>query len=184
MSDTTWHLIKAADKQEYGPITTETLLGWASEAKISPMDKLSNDGKKSWLRAPMVHDLQMDWLIQMPDQYLYGPTNVATIQEFLATGQIDGNVVLINCLDATESRLSEQPFFGFSPQHMRSSESTHVGTQWPDLQRGSQGEAHLLQRLALLEKQVVEYQHTLDEWERGYNSLRQQFIEVTGREPR
>ena len=184
MSETTWHLIKAADHQEYGPITTETLLGWASEAKISPMDKLSSDGRETWQRAPMIRELQMDWLIQMPDQYLYGPTNVATIQEFLATGQVDGNVVLINCVDATQSRLSEQAFFGFSPQHMRSSETTLVGAQWPDLQKGSISDAHVQQRITLLEKQIVEYQHTMDEWERRYSSLRQQFIETTGREPR
>lgn len=184
MAESTWHLIKASDKQEYGPITTETLLGWASEAKISPMDKLSNDGRETWVHAPMVYDLQMDWLIEMPDKYLYGPTNVATIQEFLATGQVDGNVVLINCVDATESRISEQPFFGFSPQHTRSSETTHVGAKWPDQQKGNGTDAQLQQRVTLLEKQVVEYQHSLDEWERNFSSLRQQFIEVTGREPR
>ena len=182
MTDQSWHLIKASDNQEYGPISSETLLGWASEAKISPMDKLSNDGRKSWQRAPMIRELQMDWLIQMSDQYLYGPTNVATIQEFLATGQIDENVVLINCVDATESRLSEQAFFGFSPHHTRSAETTHVGAQWPDLQRGS-GESHQQHRVLLLEKRIVEYQHMLDNYESRYNSLRQQFIEATGREP-
>lgn len=182
MSDTTWHLIKAADKQEYGPITTETLLGWASEAKISPMDKLSNDGRQTWQRAPMIQDLQMDWLIQMPDQYLYGPTNVATIQEFLATGQIDGNVILINCVDATESRLASQPFFGASPQHTRSAETTNIGAQWPDMQRGS-ADIHLQQRVSLLERQIVEYQRLVDDWERNYNSLRQQFVEATGQVP-
>lgn len=181
MSNQTWYLIKAADNQEYGPISHETLLGWASEAKISPMDKLSNDGRESWLRAPMVRSLQMDWLIQMPDQYLYGPTNIATIQEFLATGEIDENVTLIYCVDGTESRLGEQPFFQASPQHVRSASSTLVGTQWPD-QRGG-GDAWLQQRVALLEKQVVEYQRSLDQWEQSYNSLRQQFIEATGREP-
>lgn len=178
----TWHLIKAADRQEYGPITTEVLLGWASEAKISPMDKLSNDGRQTWRRAPMVHELQMDWLIQMPDQYLYGPTNVATIQEFLATGQIDKDVVLINCVDGVESRLFDQPFFGFSPRHTRSAETTLNGSQWPDLSRGA-GDPHVQQRINLLEKQVMEYQFVLDQWERRYEGLRQQFIEVTGREP-
>ncbi|TDU69301.1 hypothetical protein EI77_02953 [Prosthecobacter fusiformis] len=183
MNDSTWHLIKASDKQEYGPINGETLLGWASEAKISPMDKLSNDGRQTWQRAPMIRELQMDWLIQMPDQYLYGPTNVATIQEFLATGQVDGNVVLINCVDATESRLSDQPFFGFSPQHTRSAETTLIGSQWPDLQRGA-SDPHVQQRIIQLEKNIIEYQHSMDEWEQRYNSLRQQFIEATGREPK
>ncbi|MDZ4289176.1 MAG: hypothetical protein U0984_14515, partial [Prosthecobacter sp.] len=109
MAQHTWYLIKAADKQEYGPISHETLLGWAADAKISPMDKLSDDDRQTWRRAPMIQDLQMDWLIQMPDQFLYGPTNISTIQEFMATGEVDGHVTLINCVDGTESRLKEQP---------------------------------------------------------------------------
>lgn len=182
MAQQTWYLIKSADKQEYGPISHETLLGWAADAKISPMDKLSNDERQTWQRAPMVQDLQMDWLIQMPDQFLYGPTNVSTIQEFLATGEVDGNVVLINCVDGTESRLKEQPFFQVSPHHARSSETTLMGSQWPDLQK-TMTDAASLQRIAQLEKQVMEQIHALDEWERAYKILRQQFIEATGREP-
>jgi hypothetical protein len=65
----------------------------------------------SWQRAPMIAELQMDLLVQMPDNYLYGPTNVATIQEFLATGEIDENVTIINCLDNTEARLADLGWF-------------------------------------------------------------------------
>lgn len=182
MSENTWYLLKVADKEVFGPTSLETLHGWASEAKISPLDKISRDGRKSWQRAPMVRELQMDWLIQMPDNYLYGPTNVATIQEFLATGEIDENVMIINCKEGTEKRLGELPFFQASPHHMRSAETTHQGTQWPDEKRGG-GDAALQQRVALLEKQLMACQRTLDEWEQAYNSLRQQFIEATGREP-
>ena len=182
MSQSTWHLIKAANNEEYGPMSGDGLMALAAEAKISPMDKLSNDSRKSWRRAPMVRELQMDWLIQMPDQYLYGPTNVATIQEFLATGEIDESVTLINCVDGTESRLRELPFFQVSPHQIRSASSTHVGTQWPDMHKGS-GDALLQQRVKLLEKQVMEYQHSLDEWKLSHSILRQQFIEATGREP-
>jgi hypothetical protein len=177
-----WHLIKAASNEEYGPLSTDSLLQLSSEAKISPMDKLSDDGRENWRRAPMVRELQMDWLIQMPDQYLYGPTNVSTIQEFMALGEIDGSVTLINCVDGTEHRLHELPFFKFSPQHIRSASTTNVGTQWPDMQKGS-GDALLQQRVKLLEKQVMESQYALDEWKRAHASLRQQFIEATGREP-
>ena len=84
MSARTWYLYKAADKDVFGPTDLATLKSWASEAKISPLDKISADNRQSWNRAPMVAELQMDMLVQMPDHYLYGPTNVATIQEFLA----------------------------------------------------------------------------------------------------
>lgn len=181
MPNLTWYLIKAADNQEYGPIDTETLMGWAADAKISPMDKLSSDNRRTWLRAPMIAELQMDWLIQMPDKYLYGPTNVATIQEFLATGEIDENVTVINCIEGVESRLGDQRFFQVSPQHVRSADTTLMGSQWPDQARG--GDPMMQQRLTVLERQIIEYQHTVDEWQNAYASLRQQFIEATGREP-
>jgi len=182
MSQSTWYLIKAATNEEYGPLSHETLIGLAAEAKISSMDKLSNDGRQTWLRAPMVRELQMDWLIQMPDLYLYGPTNVSTIQEFLATGDIDESVTLIHCVNGTESRLRDLAFFKVSPQQVRSVSSTNNGTQWPDLNKGS-GEAMLQQRVKVLEKQIMEYQRSLDEWQRAHSILTQQFIEATGREP-
>jgi len=182
MSLSTWHLIKAATNEEYGPLTHDSLLGLASEAKISSMDKLSNDGRQTWRRAPMVRELMMDWLIQMPDMYLYGPTNVSTIQEFLATGEIDENVTLINCVNGNESRLRDLPFFKVSPHQVRSAGTTGVGTQWPSQNKNST-DAQLQQRVKILEKHVMEYQHTLDEWQRAHAILRQQFIEATGREP-
>ncbi|MES2595716.1 MAG: hypothetical protein V4662_10295 [Verrucomicrobiota bacterium] len=182
MSNRTWHLIKASTNEEYGPLSQDALIQLASEAKISPMDKLSEDGRQTWRRAPMVKELLMDWLIQMPDQYLYGPTNVSTIQEFLATGQVDGNVTVINCADSTESRLSELPFFSASPHHIRSAHTTLVGAQWPELDKGSND--HLLQqRVQVLERQLMEAQTIIHQYEQNYKLLRQQFVETTGRDP-
>ena len=130
----------------------------------------------------MIADLQMDFLVQMPDNYLYGPTNVATIQEFLATGEIDENVTIINCLDNSESRLADLSWFQASPHHVRSASTTLRGTQWPEEMR-SPGDASQQTRLHTLEKQVMELQRVVDEWQQAYNRLRQQFIEETGREP-
>lgn len=180
MSDAQWYLLKSADRQVHGPVDQETILGWASEAKISPLDKVSRDGRKSWQRAPMIDELQMDWLIQMRDNYLYGPTNIGTIQEFLATGDIDGSVTLINCRTGAEDRLEDLPFFQASPHQSRSAETTFVGTQYST---HSTGDPALVRRVQLLEKQLVEYQQVVDQWQEAYNSLRQQYIEATGREP-
>lgn len=178
-----WHLLKSADKEVYGPTTLESLRSWASEAKISPLDKISNDGRQSWVRAPMVPELQMDWLIEMPDNYLYGPTNVGTIQEFLATGEIDEHVVVINCAEGIEGRLSDQPFFQASPHHIRSAATTFQGTMWGDAQGGGSVEATLLKRMNLLERENMELQRAVNEWQEAYEGLKQQFVEATGREP-
>ncbi len=172
-----------ADREIYGPTDLETLRSWASEAKISPLDKLSNDDRKSWVRAPMVGDLQMDWLIEMPDNYLYGPTNIGTIQEFLATGEIDENVRVINCVEGSEICLADADFYKASPHHIRSADTSFVGTQWPEDMRLETGDQALKQRLLSLERTNVELQRSVDEWQQAYASLRQQFIEMTGQEP-
>jgi len=172
-----------ADREIHGPTSLENLRSWASEAKISPLDKLSNDNRKSWVRAPMVPELQMDWLIEMPDNYLYGPTNIGTIQEFLATGEIDENVRVINCVEGTESCLADTDFYKASPHHVRSADTSFVGTQWPESAKLDGGDFVLRQRIALLEKTTMELQRSVDEWQLAYASLRQQFIETTGRDP-
>ena len=40
-----------------------------------------------------------------------------------------------------------------------------------------------LSRISTLEKQVMELQRVVDEWQQAYNGLRQQYVEATGREP-
>ena len=183
MSGAEWYVLKVADKEVYGPTSLDSLRSWASEAKISPLDKLSNDGRKSWVRAPMVAQLQMDWLIEMPDNYLYGPTNIGTIQEFLATGEIDENVRVINCVEGTESSLADMDFYKASPHRIRSADTSFVGTQWPESKNIEGGDVALKHRIALLEKTTMELQRSVDEWQHAYEGLRQQFIETTGREP-
>ncbi len=183
MAQADWYLLKAADRQVHGPIPLEQLRSWAAEAKISPLDKVSRDNRENWVRAPMVPELQMDWLIEMPDKYLYGPTSVGTLQEFLATGEIDEHVMVINCLDGTSGRLHEQPFYSASPHHIRSAETVFHGTQMPGEGPDNETGAILRQRVQWLERQVMELQRDLGLAEEYNNSLRQQFIEATGRVP-
>jgi hypothetical protein len=178
----TWYLLKASDKEVYEAKDLETLRGWAADAKISPLDKISSDNRMSWQRAPMIAELQMDLLVQMPDNYLYGPTNVATIQEFMATGEIDENVTIINCLDNKESRLADLSWFQASPHHIRSAATTLIGTGRAD-EKSGMGDVMQQSRISTLEKQVMELQRVVDEWQQAYNGLRQQYVEATGREP-
>jgi hypothetical protein len=178
-----WHLLKAADREVHGPVDLGQLRSWAAEAKISPLDKVSNDDRQTWVRAPMLAELQMDWLIEMPDNYLYGPTSVGAIQEFLATGEIDEHVMVINCAQATTGRLSEQPFYQFSPHQVRSADTVFHGTAMPESTDSTEGVGMLRQRVHWLEKRVLELEHDLALAEDYNASLRSQFIEATGREP-
>jgi hypothetical protein len=184
MATQEWYLLKAQDREVYGPIKLDQLQAWAAEAKIAPLDKVSNDNRTTWSRAPMVPQLQMDWLIEMPDNYLYGPTSVGTIQEFLATGEIDGNVTIINCLEGTSTRLNEMALFSSSPHQARSADTMHQGTAMPEnAEVGDASMHHLRQRNQRLERQIMELQRDLGLAHESNASLRQQFLEATGRDP-
>lgn len=176
-----WYLLKAADNEIFGPAALDQLRNWAAEAKISPLDRVSNDDRKTWQRAPMITGLQMDWLIEMPDNFLYGPTSVGTLQEFLATGEIDEHVNVINTLDGTKTRISELPFFKASPQRVRGAQEISSG---PGDDSGTEGGAVHKHRNSWLEKQVMELQRDIVRWQEACASLRQQFVETTGRDPK
>src|SRR4051794_24103564 len=100
MSDETqnWYLLKNDDGSVFGPITFSQLKQWAVEAQVSPLDKVSID-EQNWVRAPMVPELEMDYLVEVsPDQY-YGPTTFGAVREFLQMGEINGDTLVTNCRD-------------------------------------------------------------------------------------
>jgi hypothetical protein len=182
MDSNHWYLLKAADNEIFGPAPLDQLRNWAAEAKISPLDRVSNDERKTWNRAPMIAELQMDWLIEMPDNFLYGPTSVGTLQEFLATGEIDDHVTVINTLDATKTRISELPFFKASPQRVRG--AIEIVPPSAGGSPAEQTHGNQKQRNAWLDKQVMELQRDIVRLQEAYASLRQQFVETTGRDPK
>ncbi|WP_038167632.1 hypothetical protein [Verrucomicrobium sp. BvORR106] len=177
-----WYLLKVAGNEIFGPAPLDQLRIWAAEAKISPMDRVSNDDRRTWMRAPMVTALQMDWLVEMSDNFLYGPTSVGTLQEFLATGEIDENVSVINTLEGTKTRLSDLPFFKASPHRVRGTQEISLG--YGEEFGTGEANANLKQRCLWLEKQVMELQREVGAWSERCHSLRQQFVEMTGRDPR
>lgn len=96
----TWYLMKNDDGTIFGPITFEQLRQWSLDAQVSPLDKVSND-EKNWMKAPMVPELEMDFLIEVsPDQF-YGPTTLGAVREFLQAGEINGETPVTNCRDGS-----------------------------------------------------------------------------------
>lgn len=175
-----WHLLKVSENEIFGPAPLGQLQIWAAEAKISPMDRVSNDNRKTWQRAPMVTELQMDWLVEMPDGFLYGPTSVGTLQEFLATGQIDERTTVINTFENTKTRINELAFFMASPQRVRGSQEISPSADNPT---GSGDLQSLQERCAWLEAQNMDLQREIVRWHDTAQTLRQQFIEATGTDP-
>ncbi len=107
-----WYLLKHEDGALFGPIKFEQLKQWALEAQVSPLDKVSND-EKTWIKAPMVPELEMDYLVEVsPDQF-YGPTTMGAVREFLQMGEISTRARITNCRDGSETVLQDVP--GITP---------------------------------------------------------------------
>ena len=103
-----WYLMKYEDGGVFGPVTFDQIRQWAVDAQISPLDKLSQD-EQSWLKAPMIPELEMDFLIEVsPDQY-YGPTTIGALKEFLEMGEIGPDTYITNCKDGSTLTVKEFP---------------------------------------------------------------------------
>lgn len=109
-----WYLRKHEDDQVFGPVDFAKLKEWARAAQVSPLDTVSDD-QVSWIKAPMLQELHMDYLIQLGDDSFYGPTTEEAVQEFLRLGEINAETMLINCCTGREMTLRESGFFQGQP---------------------------------------------------------------------
>jgi hypothetical protein len=124
-----WFLKKTVSGEVYGPTTLDDLRNWAVCAKISPMDRVSGDNQESWVRAPMIPELQMDWLVELEDDYLYGPTSIGTIVEFLEEGEIDESVMIINCKENVRTSIAKCPAFASQARRLQRTELEKAGEE-------------------------------------------------------
>jgi hypothetical protein len=121
-----WLLKKHGEGEIHGPVSFEKLREWAESAQINPQDSISSDGK-TWTKAPMNADMQMDWLIEVPDNPLYGPTTRGALLEFLRMGEITTSTRIVNCCTGENLTVAEAPFY-------RQSESTDLAVRVEELE--------------------------------------------------
>jgi len=106
----TWYLKKHGSAELHGPVPFTQIREWAAAAQVNPHDLVSNDGR-SWTKAPMVPELGMDWLVEVPDSPLSGPTTPDAVLEFLRMGEITPCTRVINCCNGESMELATAPFF-------------------------------------------------------------------------
>ncbi|MEP6810222.1 MAG: hypothetical protein ABI992_08250 [Chthoniobacterales bacterium] len=99
-----WFLRKQEDGSVFGPLPFEQLARWAAFAQISPNDSISVD-RENWMKAPMLPELAMDWIVEVTSERLYGPTTLGAIREFLHLGEIDADTFVINSCDASRKQI-------------------------------------------------------------------------------
>src|SRR5438128_11863032 len=103
-----WFLRKHEDGTVFGPLSFEQLAKWASTAQVAPHDAVSCD-QLTWIKAPMLPGLGMDWLVELTSEQYYGPTTLGAIQEFIGRGEIDSETFVINACDGTRRQIREIP---------------------------------------------------------------------------
>ncbi|MFN2622638.1 MAG: hypothetical protein ABR611_07315 [Chthoniobacterales bacterium] len=103
-----WFLRKHEDGNIFGPLPFAQLARWASTAQVAPHDVVSTD-QVIWTKAPMLPELEMDWLVEVTSERFYGPTTLGAIQEFMRLGEISGETFVINSRDGSRRRVSEMP---------------------------------------------------------------------------
>src|SRR6266849_2783223 len=103
-----WFLRKHQGGSVFGPISFDQLAGWASSAQVAPQDVVSTD-QETWLNAPMVARLGMDWLVEVTSEPYYGPTTVGAIQQFIRHGHINPDTFVIHSCDRSRRQIREVP---------------------------------------------------------------------------
>ncbi len=103
-----WYLRKHEDGTIFGPLAFDQLVDWAGSAQIAPHDAISTD-QATWMKAPMLPNLGMDWLVEVTSERYYGPTTLGAIQEFIRLREIDGETFIINACDGTRRQILELP---------------------------------------------------------------------------
>ncbi|HSV63514.1 MAG TPA: hypothetical protein VLH83_09240 [Chthoniobacterales bacterium] len=103
-----WFLRKHEDGSIFGPLPFAQLARWASSAQVAPHDSVSTD-QVTWTKAPMLPELEMDWLVEVTSERFYGPTTLGAIQEFMRLGEISHETFVINSRDGSRRRVSEMP---------------------------------------------------------------------------
>jgi hypothetical protein len=161
-----WFLRKHEDGTVFGPLSFDQLARWASSAQVAPHDSISTD-QTNWMKAPMLPDLGMDWIVEVTSERLYGPTTLGSIREFLRLGEIDDDSPVINACDATRQKIRDiAPLLEALPEEIE-----------PQLEEGFAGPATtgmsiaVQDRIRELEQALREERRALAESEERYRTL-------------
>jgi hypothetical protein len=162
-----WFLMKNDDGTVFGPISFEQLRQWAVDAQVSPLDKVSTD-EKTWSKAPMIPELQMDYLVEVsPDQF-YGPTTIGAVREFLQVGEINAETPVTNCRNGSVSLVKEIPELQITPEEEEALQPVRTSIR-----------INLQQRIRDLEETLMEERRSREQAEHLVEKLEAKLAEIT-----
>src|SRR5881394_2380915 len=102
--DPSWYLRKYEGGGIFGPLPFDQLSRWASKARVAPRDLVSSD-QENWMKAPMLSELGMDWLVEVTSERYYGPTTLGAINELVRLGEVTPQNFVINNCDGTRRKI-------------------------------------------------------------------------------
>ena len=161
-----WFLRKHEDGRIFGPLVFDQLQRWASTAQIAPHDLISPD-QLAWMKAPMLPELQMDWLVEITSDRYYGPTTLGSIEEFMRLGEINDDSWVINSCDGTRQQLRDLPAL-FRRERRAATETIEEIGNAPS---ASSISVDLHERIRSLEQTLREERRALAEAEERYREL-------------
>jgi hypothetical protein len=182
-SSQNWFLRKYEDGSLFGPISFDQLSEWASTAQIAPHDAISADGQ-TWIKAPMLPQLGMDWLVEVTSENYYGPTTLGAIQEFIRLGEIDAQTYIINACDGTRRQIHEFPALLEAKEEsgVVETQASELGESPLSSQPAPSGISIDLQdRIRDLEQSLREERRALEEAEERYRDLESRYNELLGK---
>lgn len=173
--ETTWYLCKHEDRGLFGPLSFDQLVSWAASARIAPQDLVSLD-QETWMKAPMLAELGMDWLVEVTTERYYGPTTLGAIQEFVRLGEITPDNFVINTCDGSRQRIAEIESL-FPPPV---GEGNGATGETPAATRMS---IDFEERIRDLERSLREERRAAQEAETRYRELEQRYQELLAVSP-
>src|SRR5438045_2609220 len=176
ISSQSWFLRKHQDGFVFGPISFDQLAGWASAAQVAPQDIVSTD-QTTWLKAPMVPQLAMAWLVEVTSEHYYGPTTVGAIQEFIRLGDINADTFVINSCDGTRRQIREMPALFKTSAVSAKASATDAVTE----PAAAGISLRLQERIRDLEQTLREERRALAESEQRYQQLKKSITHFSTR---
>lgn len=174
-----WFLRKHEDGHTFGPLSFEQLARWASSAQVAPQDVVSTD-EVTWMKAPMLEELAMDWLVELTSERYYGPTTLGAIQEFMRLGEINERMFVINSCDGLRKQISEMPLVLPTPRMDEESDLPSGAGEMADEPSASGMSIDVQDRIRDLEQTLSEERRALRELEERYHALELKYRELPG----
>lgn len=171
-----WYLRKQ-DGSLFGPLTFEQLESWASTAQIAPHDAISTD-QINWIKAPMLPELGMDWLVEVTSERYYGPTTLGAIQEFIQLREIDAETYIINACDGTRRQIQDLPNLQLPADDGAEGAEPAEATEAPTEPAAGRISMDLQDRIRDLEQSLGEERRAVEEAEYRYRELERRYNEL------